>query len=146
MDNVAGQGYAAVGFDVKPPPKSLPDDNTAALGDTIFGVVLASFIRASRHELGLDARPVILAGHSIRHERAVWSAGHVAIPDLLGVVATAPGDRDPYRYADSAIVAAGGRRLWLSIISLAGHSLKRVILARYMVRSAVAWVGEGLLQ
>ncbi|MEO7216862.1 MAG: hypothetical protein ABI026_01590 [Gemmatimonadaceae bacterium] len=185
-EDLAGQGYAVVGFDVKPLLTSLPGDTTAAVRDSIFGVVLASLVRASRHELGMDALPVILAGHSIGAELAVWSAGHVAIPDLLGVVAIAPGarghlritlsdmanagdpdepgsfsvarevaalptsvrvalvrgDHDPYRYADSAIVAAGRQRLRLSIIPLAGHSLKRVILARYVVRRAVAWVAE----
>ena len=188
-DDLAGQGYAVVGFDVKPLLASLPDGATATAAtarDSMFSVALASLIRASRHELGMDARPVILAGHSVGAELAVWSAGHVAIPNLLGVVAISPGarghlritlsdlanagdpdepgsfsvarevaalpasmrvalvrgDRDPYRYADSAIVAVGGQRVRLSIIPLAGHSLKRVILARYVVRNAVDWVLE----
>ncbi|MEO9117096.1 MAG: hypothetical protein ABI311_13130 [Gemmatimonadaceae bacterium] len=185
-DDLAGQGYAVVGFDVKPLLKSLPNDRTAIARDSIFDAVLASLIRASRHELGMDARPVILAGHSIGAELAVWSAGHVAIPDLRGVVAISSGARghlritlsdmanagdpdepgsfsvarevaalppsmrvalvrgahDRYRYADSAIVDAGGLRLQLSIVPLASHSLKRVILARYVVRRAVAWVAE----
>lgn len=186
-DDLASQGYAVVGFDVKPLLASLPDGVTAAAAiarDSIFSVALASLVRASRHELGMDARPVILAGHSLGAELAVWSAGHVPIPDLLGVVAISPGARghlrvtwsdianagdpdepgsfsvarevaalpssmrvalvrgnhDRYRYADSAIVAAGGQQVRLSIIPLAGHSLKRVILARYVVRHAVDWV------
>ncbi len=189
-DDLAGQGYAVVGMDVKPLLASLPGGSTTAavtVRDSTFSAALSSLISAARHELGMDGRPVILAGHSLGAEIAVWSAGNVPVRGLIGVVAIAPGTRghlrvtwsditnagdpyepgsfsvaqevaalplsmrvalvrgdgDKYRYADSAIVAAGGRRIRLSIIPLAGHSLKSVILARYVVRHAVDWVLQG---
>ncbi|MGI9091175.1 MAG: hypothetical protein ACR2GG_08745 [Gemmatimonadaceae bacterium] len=189
-DDLAGQGYAVVGVDVKPLLATLPDGSTdaaVAVRDSIFSAAVSHLISAARHELGTDSRPVILAGHSLGAEIAIWSAGHAAIADLIGVVAISPGarghlrvtwsditnagdpdepgsfsvahevatlplsmrvalvrgDGDPYRYADSAIVAAGDRRIRLTIIPLAGHSLKSVILARFVVRHAVDWVLKG---
>lgn len=185
--DLASQGYGVIGFDVKPLLERLPSATSASaitLRDSMFSNALGWRIRAACAELHLSGKPVILAGHSLGAEIAVWSAGHVVIPDLAGVLAISPGarghlrvtwrditdsgeptepgsfsvagevgklvpsvrvvivrgDHDPFRYADSGIVAAGGRRARLEIVPLAGHSLKRVILARYIVRSAADWI------
>jgi pimeloyl-ACP methyl ester carboxylesterase len=47
------------------------------------------------------------------------------------------GRSDKYRYADSAIVAAGPDRVTVTTIPLAGHSLKRIVIAKYYVRGAI---------
>ena len=146
-----------------------------------------AFVFFFGNDVGFWSAHQELADDSLGAEIAVWSAGHVPIPDLIGVVAISPGARghlraswrditnagepdepgsfsvarevaalppamrvalvrgahDSFRYADSAIVAAGGQRIQLAIVPLAGHSLKRVTLARYIVRNAVGWVIEG---
>lgn len=185
--DLASRDYAVVGVDVKPLIESLPPGDAAAAADardSIFAAHVDTLVRASRDELHLQGRPVILLGHSLGAELAVWTAHHVAIPGLRGVVALSPaarghlkitlrdlanvsdphepgsfsvadlaaslppalrialvrGDRDRLRAADSAIVAQGGRRLRYWSIPMAGHSLKRVLVARYVVRAAVDWV------
>lgn len=187
--DLQAHGYAVVGYDVKPLIQSLPRGDAAAVAarrDAIVGARVDTLIRASRRELGLTGAPVVLIGHSFGAELAVWTAYHVPIPLLRGVVAIAPaarghlaitahdladigsprepgsfgvaqlvatlpsglrvalvrGAHDRLRGADSAIVSAGGTRLRYWIVPLASHSLKRVVVARYVVRSAVEWVAN----
>jgi pimeloyl-ACP methyl ester carboxylesterase len=47
------------------------------------------------------------------------------------------GKSDKYRYADSAIVAARPDRVTVTTIPFAGHSLKRIVIAKYYVRRAI---------
>lgn len=189
-DDLAGQGYAVVGLDLKPLLANLPDGATPAsvrARDSAFSARLESVISRSRHELGMDTSRVILVGHSFGAEMAVWTATHVPIRGLVGVVALSTGARghlritwrdlgnvgephdpgsfsvaddvaalppqmrvalirgshDRLAYADSAIVTEGGNRVRLSMVPFAAHSLKRVILARFVVRNAVRWVLDG---
>lgn len=181
---MAGQGYDVVGFDMKPLLASLPDDPAAR--DTAFDSRIGPMIAAARHELGADALPIIIAGHSLGAEVAIWTAGNVAIPRLAGVLALSPGSRshlrvsasdvlngdepsdagsfvvadviarlpdgarialvrgenDRYRFADSALVAAGGVHIQRYLVRFAGHSLKRIIVARPVVRRALDWLVE----
>lgn len=94
--DLAAHGYAVVGYDVKPFIDSLPsgeDARAAAERASIFASRVDTLIRASRHELGMEDAPVVLIGHSFGAELAVWTASHLAIPQLRGVVAIAPAAR-----------------------------------------------------
>jgi len=189
-DDLAGQGYAVVGLDLKPLLVNLPDGASPAsvrARDSAFSARLESVISRSRHELGMDSSRVVLVGHSFGAEMAVWTATHLPIRGLAGVVALSTGARghlritwrdlgnvgephelgsfsvaddvaalplqmrvalirgshDRLAYADSAIVAKGGNRVRLSMVPFAAHSLKRVLLARFVVRNAVRWVLNG---
>jgi len=57
-------------------------------------------------------------------------------------VAIVRGDHDKYRYADSALIAAGGDRIHTYIVPFASHSLKRIIVARPVMRQALDWLLE----
>jgi pimeloyl-ACP methyl ester carboxylesterase len=54
-------------------------------------------------------------------------------------VALVRGASDGYRGADPGIVAAGGGRVKEFSIPFAGHSLKKILIARYVVRDALDW-------
>lgn len=181
---MANQGYDVVGFDMKPLLASLPD--SAASRDSAFASRIEPLIAATRAEFGADTLPIIIAGHSLGAEVAIWTASHVAIPRLAGVLALSPGSRshlrvsatdivngaepkdaesfgvadaiaqlpktarialvrgenDKYRFADSALVAAGGTRIQRYLVRFAGHSLKRIVVARPVVRRALDWILE----
>lgn len=96
---------------------------------------------AARGHLAITARDLANIG-SPREPGSFSVAQTVAMlhPDLR--VALVRGSHDRMRRVDSAIVAAGGTRLRYWIIPLASHSLKRVVVARYAVRSAVDWVAN----
>lgn len=89
--NLAEQGFDVVGFDLKPLVTSLSDSDAGR--DSTFAAEVGRVVAASRRELRADARPVVLAGHSLGAEVAIWSAVHVPIPDLIGVLALSPGSR-----------------------------------------------------
>lgn len=180
---LADGDYDVVGYNMKPLLSSLPEA-ASVTRDSAYVAAILPLVSAARVELRAEHSPVVLMGHSVGAEVALWTAAHVAIPDVAGVVAMSPGsrghlrvtwtdlangpeptgpdswgiaetvkllrpslrvavvrgDHDLFRYADSAIVPAGGDRLKLSIVPLASHSLKRIIVARYIVRDAVEWV------
>ncbi len=179
---MAGQGYDVVGFDVKPLLASLPGD--PARREAAFADRIGAVIAASRRELGAETIPLIVGGHSLGAEVAIWTAANVPIAGLAGVIALSPGSRshlgvdasdiangaepsgsgsfsvadevrrlpggvrfalirgehDRYRFADSALIAAGGTRAQRYLVRFAGHSLKRIIVARPVVRRALDWL------
>ncbi len=57
-------------------------------------------------------------------------------------IALVRGAHDGYRGADPGIVAAGKGQVREFSIPFAGHSLKKILIARYVVRNALEWVGE----
>lgn len=103
--------FAVAGFDIRPLLRSLPSDPAAR--DSVAAGRLARLIAAARRELGgatsatttsgartLDDSagphanvPLILAGHSIGSELALWTAAHLPFDDLRGVLAMSPGNR-----------------------------------------------------
>jgi hypothetical protein len=52
------------------------------------------------------------------------------------------GQQDDYRYADSAIVAAGGPRGRRYFVPFAGHSLKKLILMGPQVDRAMRFLSD----
>lgn len=98
---LSAQGYAITGFDIRPLLASLPDSEPAR--DSVFAVKLAWIIGASRAEVGADSLPLVLSGHSLGAELAIWSAAHVPLSHLTGVLALAPGSRSHLRITVSDI-------------------------------------------
>ena len=177
---LASEGFGVVGVDVRPLLHSVSDLQPPAR-DSAFAHQLGRVILESMDEFGATGKPLVLMGHSLGAEIAIWAAAHVHVSQLAGVAAMSPGSRshlrvsfadlletaepgepgsfavadevkamppnlrlvvlrgngDKYRYADSAIVAAAPSRVKLTRIPFAGHSLKRIIVAKYYVRNAV---------
>ncbi len=183
---LASDGYSVVGIDIRPVLASLPDREPAR--DSAFAARIMSIIVASRHELSADSVPLILAGHSLGAEIAIWTAAHVDIGRVTGVLAMSPrsrshlratlndianrgeptdaesfdvgdavralpapvrlaivrGEHDKYATADSALISAGGARADRYVVPLAGHSLRNILIAGYVVSRALGWILQPL--
>jgi alpha-beta hydrolase superfamily lysophospholipase len=179
---LSGQGYSVVGFDMRTLLAQLPEPSPQR--DSAFEARILPIIASTRHEIHADSLPLIIAGHSLGAEVAIWTAAFAHPPDMIGVIAMSPGlsshlrvsasdilngpeptgptsfsvpatlhciapdvrvaivrgSRDRYRYADSALIAAGGNRVHSYIVPFAAHSLKRMIVARPVMRQAVDWL------
>lgn len=179
---LSGLGYSVVGFDMRGLLGSLPDPR--AMRDSAFDARILPLIAKARHEVHADSIPLILAGHSLGAEVAIWTAAFAPPPELVGVIAMSPGlsshlrisasdllngrepsgpdsfsvaatlhsiasrvrvaivrgSHDKYRYADSALIVAGGDRSHSYIVPFASHSLKRIIVAKPVMREALDWV------
>ena len=175
--------FDVVGVDFRPMLAALPSGPSR---DSLCAVRLDSIVGAARHALGDDALPVVLAGHSLGAELALWAGAHAPPPRLAGVLAMAPGSRshlrvsasdlanaaeprepgsfavadeaaelpagvrlavvrgshDSYAFADSLILARGGVRAERWVVPFAGHSLKRLVVARPLVARALDWLLE----
>ena len=178
------QGYSVIGFDIRSFLANLPDNHPQR--DSTFRGRILPIIARSRHEIGADSLPLIIFGHSLGAELAIWTAAFARAPGLAGVVAMSPGlsshlrvsasdllngpepkgpdsfsvpaavkaieqkvriaivrgSNDKYRYADSALTAAGGDRIRVFVVPFASHSLKRLIVAKPIVRHAMEWLLE----
>lgn len=100
---MARRGYDVVGFDMKPLFATLPSDPDAR--QRIFGDSIALIIAAARHELQADSLPLVVGGHSLGAEVAVWTGAHAALPYLAGVLALSPGSRSHLRVGVSDLAA-----------------------------------------
>ena len=89
-EHLAADGYAVAGFDVKRWIGSLPDGRQH---DSAFAAGVDTILGHARHELQCDSAPVIIGGHSIGAEFALWTAAHAAPPGTIGVLAMGPGSR-----------------------------------------------------
>ncbi len=91
-------GYAVVGFDVKRVLDGLPDGPTR---DAVYLALVDTLLTHSRAALGASDRPLVIAGHSIGGEIALWTAAHLRAPalepGLVGVVSMSPGQRGHLR-------------------------------------------------
>ncbi len=181
---LSGLGYSVVGFDIRGFLADLPD--APAQRDSAFDARIVPLIASARREIHADSIPLIIAGHSLGAEVAIWTAAFAHPPQMVGVIAMSPGLRshlrisaadlldeaeptgpasfsvpgtlhsiapgvrvaivrgshDRYRYADSALIAAGGDRIHSYIVPFASHSLKRIIVARPVMRQALDWLLE----
>ena len=100
--SLARSQLAVAGFDMRPLLRSLPD--RGPLRDSAFMAAIEAIIARSRHELGADSAPLILAGHSLGAEVAIWTAAHTCEPDVAGVLAMSPGSRSHLRVSMSDIM------------------------------------------
>ena len=100
--SLAQSQYAVAGFDMRPLLRSLPD--RGPIRDSAFIAAIEPIIARSRHELGADSAPLIIAGHSLGAEVAIWTAAHTCEPDVAGVLALSPGSRSHLRVSVSDIM------------------------------------------
>ena len=100
--SLAGSQYAVAGFDMRPLLRSLPDPIRQR--DSAFAARIAPIIARARHELGADTVPLIIAGHSLGAEVAIWTAAYVCPPGSAGVLALSPGSRSHLRVSISDIM------------------------------------------
>lgn len=94
-ERYAVDGIAVAGFDVRKWMSDLPADNASR--DSAFTLVLPGLIDRARHELSADTVPMLLGGHSIGAELALWVAAHDCFDQLVGVLAMSPGERGHLR-------------------------------------------------
>ncbi|GJG87722.1 hypothetical protein tb265_29030 [Gemmatimonadetes bacterium T265] len=91
-------GYAVVGFDVKKLLDGLPNGPTR---ESLYLARVDTLITRARGALRASDRPLVIAGHSIGGEIALWTAAHLRAPQfepgLVGVVAMSPGQRGHLR-------------------------------------------------
>ena len=92
---LAADQYAVVGFDMRPLLRSLPEREPAR--DSAFATRVEKIIETSRHEMDGDTVPLVIAGHSLGAEVAIWTAAHVCLTGMKGVLAMSPGSRSHLR-------------------------------------------------
>lgn len=109
--SLSREQYAVAGFDIRRFLASLPDDLKGR--DSVAVVRLTQYIAAARAELataqgtGTAASPpipLVLAGHSIGSEIALWTAAHVPLDGMVGVLAMSPGNRSHLRISASDLL------------------------------------------
>ena len=100
--SLARAQIAVAGFEMRPLLRSLPP--RGAIRDSSFMAAIESIIAHSRHELGGDQVPLIIAGHSLGAEIAIWTAAYTCEPQVAGVLAMSPGSRSHLRVSVSDIM------------------------------------------
>ena len=115
---LALDGYAVVGVDIRSVLAGLPDAPVARAQtvrtrlDAIIGGAYAEFDQWPDDTTGRVATlpdgaariPLLLAGHSLGAELALWAAANVPAPALEGVVAISPGSRSHLRISAADIL------------------------------------------
>ena len=96
---------AVVGLDMRDLLNALPDDGPAR--DSAFVAAILPLIARCRHELQSDTVPLILAGHSLGAEVALWTAAFARPSGTIGVLAMSPGSRSHLRVSLSDIAMTG---------------------------------------
>lgn len=100
--SLANAQYGVAGLDIRVLLSSLPEAKGAR--DSAFAVHAERLVERTRHELRGDSVPVIIAGHSLGAELAIWTAAHACLPGVTGVLALAPGTRSHLRVSMSDIM------------------------------------------
>jgi pimeloyl-ACP methyl ester carboxylesterase len=89
--SLATHDMDVVGFDLRAWLATRPNESPDVRADAFRGA-MQDLIARSRRELGDTALPLVLAGHSVGAEVALWLAAADTIP-WRGVVAISPGSR-----------------------------------------------------
>ena len=183
--DLADDGYAVVGVDIRPLFASLPDRSPQR--DSACAETIGDLVARARRELSLANAPVVIGGHSLGAELALWTGARVPLDRLAGILALAPGSRSHLRIApsdllgkeptgddsfaladvmrtlgergipvaivrgasdklggaDSLLLASGGPEARRFVIALAGHSLRRLVIARHTIETALQWLQSG---
>lgn len=102
---LAGSGYAVAGFDMRPMLDALPEERPAR--DRAFARQIVALIQRTRADVGGDQVPLVIAGHSLGAEVALWTAAYARVPGVVGVLAMSPGGRSHLRVAAGDLLMAG---------------------------------------
>ena len=100
--SLAKTQYAVAGVDIRTILRGLPDCDPER--DSAFANTMLTLIQQTRREMRADSIPLIIAGHSLGAELAIWTAAHVRVPGTLGVLAMSPGTRSHLRVSVSDIM------------------------------------------
>lgn len=95
---LARSGYAVAALDMRPVLAALPEGRPAR--DSAFARQVGTLVARSRAELGGQVAPLVIAGHSLGAEMALWTAAYVRPPGLVGVLAMSPGGRSHLRITE----------------------------------------------
>lgn len=106
-DGLARDGYAVVGVDIRP---ILADqsDNMLLRAETVRARV-TEIIAASRAEFSgpHGDPPLVLVGHSLGAELALWSGANIPTKGVSGIIAMSPGARSHLRISASDLLMIG---------------------------------------
>jgi acetyl esterase/lipase len=89
--HLAMGGYSVVGLDIRAFFATLPE--APRQRDSAFAVSITSMVGRIRHELHAEGVPLVVAGHSLGAETAVWTGAHLRLPALAGIISMSPGLR-----------------------------------------------------
>lgn len=96
---LSGQQIAVAGLDMRQLLAHLPEDERSR--ERAFIDEILPLIARSRHELHGDSVPLIIAGHSLGAEVALWTAAYAHPSGTIGVLALSPGSRSHLRVSIS---------------------------------------------
>lgn len=102
---LASDGYAVAGVDIRPLLASLPEGHPAR--DIACRAAVRDIVSRMRHELALDSVPLVIGGHSLGAELALWSAANAGLDGVVGTLALSPGNRGHLRVSASDILMTG---------------------------------------
>jgi pimeloyl-ACP methyl ester carboxylesterase len=99
---LASDGYAVAGVDIRPLLASLPEGHPAR--DIACRTAVRELVSRTRSELSLDSVPLVIGGHSLGAELALWSAANAGLTNVAGTLALSPGNRSHLRVSASDIL------------------------------------------
>lgn len=99
---LANDGYAVAGVDIRPLFASLPEGHPAR--DIACKAAVRDLVSRVRNELSLDSVPLVIGGHSLGAELALWSAANAELSGVAGTLALSPGTRSHLRVSASDIL------------------------------------------
>jgi len=97
--SLARSQFAVAGFDMRALLHSLPAGLPER--DSAFAQAIRPLIARARHELGGDSVPLIIAGHSLGAEVAIWTAAYAKPAGVAAILAMSPGSRSHLRVSVS---------------------------------------------
>jgi pimeloyl-ACP methyl ester carboxylesterase len=100
--SLARAQFAVAGFDMRSLLRTLPEHEPDR--DSAFVAAIDPLIARVRHELGGDSIPLILAGHSLGAEVAIWTAAYACPEGTVAVLALSPGSRSHLRVSVSEVM------------------------------------------
>ena len=99
---LASDGYAVAGVDIRPLLASLPEGHPAR--DVACRAAVRDLVSRVRGELALDSVPLVIGGHSLGAELALWTAANADLEGVVGTLALSPGSRSHLRVSASDIL------------------------------------------